>query len=171
MSLGEDATPPSQIQKPAEGPSLRPSLALNIDPATVHLLTHITPPQASRTGTNPILFQLQTSPTHPQHIVLTSSPRRLHHTCTCSSSRPLPVTHPVKPRLCTSSSQGLFSPVPLPVQPTHLLYHPQPLEPIPSQIKDKPCTSSSQRNLPLSIIQSRNSPSVARPGQEPRVCS
>ena len=32
---------PSQTQKPAEGPLLRPSLALNLDPASVHQLTHL----------------------------------------------------------------------------------------------------------------------------------
>ena len=82
------STPPKN-HLPAEGPSLRPSLALDIDPAPVHALTHITPPPASRTGPNPILFQLQPPPTHPHHP---------------HDSTTTPAPHPVKPTLCISSS-------------------------------------------------------------------
>ena len=111
-------SPPPKNHLPAEGPSLRPSLALDIDPAPVHALTHITPPPASRTGPNPILFQLQPPPTHPHHPVLTSSPTRLyHHTCTSSSQAN--TLHFLQSRSPL--------PVPLPVQPTPCLYHPQAL--------------------------------------------
>ena len=120
-------TNPSQIQKPAEGPSLRPSLALNIDPAPVHALTHITLPQHPARA--PIQSCSSYSPlqlTHitPSHLV-THTPPSPH--LQLIQLQTLPVPHAVKPTLCISSSQGLLSPVPLPVQPTHRLYHPQAL--------------------------------------------
>ena len=49
---------PSQTKFPAEGPSLQTSLALNLDPDTVQPSPTSLHP-ASRTGTNPLLFQSQ----------------------------------------------------------------------------------------------------------------
>ena len=96
-------TTPSKIQKPAEGPSLRPSLALNIDPAPVHALTHITPPPASRTGTNPILLQLQT-PT-------CTSSSQADNLQFLQSGSPLPCTSssPANPSSVSSTGPGVKS--------------------------------------------------------------
>lgn len=52
---------PYQTKFPAEGPSLQTSLALNLDPAPDHSPSPTSLLPASRTGTNPSLFQLQSS--------------------------------------------------------------------------------------------------------------
>ena len=148
------STPPKN-HLPAEGPSLRPSLALDIDPAPVHALTHITPPPASRTGPNPILFQLQPPPTHPHHPVLTSSPTRLyHHTCTSSSqTNTLHFLQPqTSPLYLIQSSQPLVCIIYRPwdelqlrrVQVLQLLKPKEP-SPVPHLVQDLVCSSSRPR--------------------------
>ena len=106
---------PSQIQKPAEGPSLRPSLALNIDPAPVHALTRFALPQ------HPARAPIQSCSSH-NHLQLThitpsshrhphDSQPRLHlfqlQTHTCISSSPTNTLHFLQsgsPLPCISSS-------------------------------------------------------------------
>ena len=73
-------TNPSQIQKPAEGPSFRPSLALNIDPAPVHALTHITLPQHPARA--PIQSCSSYSPLQLTRITPSSSPHQHDSTTT-----------------------------------------------------------------------------------------
>ena len=159
---------PSQIQKPAEGPSLRPSLALNIDPAPVH------PPPAPLRRQLPAGHQSNPVPAtapsnspaspHPHLLTHTTHPSHLH----LIQSIPLPAPHPVKPTLCTSSSQGLLS--------LYLFQSSQPLACIIHRPWDELCSSSRPSSA---APQASEPPPVTRPVQDlvcsssrqrPRVC-
>ena len=118
LSLGHNSPLPPKIPFPAEGPLFQPSLALNIDPAPVHPLTRFALPQHPARA--PIQSCSSYRPLQLTSITLSSS-RHPHDSPTT------PAPDQVKPTLCTSSSQGLLSPVPLPVQPTPRLHQPQAL--------------------------------------------
>lgn len=102
---------PSQTQKPAEGPLLRPSLALNLDPASVHQLTHL----------------LSTS--LPQGATLLTHQAPIHPSVTPNTPSPhLQLIQPDRPPTCPSSSQaGLSAPPPVRVSsPLYLFQSSQP---------------------------------------------
>ena len=150
-------TTPSQIQKPAEGPLFQPSLDLNIDPAPVHPLTRSILPQPparapiqSCSSYRPLQL---TRITPSSHLHPHDSP---HHTCTSSSqTKTLYFLQSGSPLPCTSSSPANPSSVSSTGPGTNS-----------KSYKAELCTSSSQRNLPLSLVQSRTW-SVAHPCQEP----
>ena len=130
---------PSQIQKPAEDPSLRPSLALNIDLAPVHLLTHSALPQPPARA--PI--QSCSSHNHLQLTHITPSSHRHPH-----DSQPRLHLFQLQTHTCISSS---------PTNTLHFLQSGSPL----------PCISSSPANPSSVSSTGPGTNSVARPGQDP----